>query len=1291
MTAPTADIQEPPNVKKLLNLFLFSIVAFSTPSLLRAQNVSAMTGQVTDVTGANVPGTVIVLTNKAQGLKFTQTVNANGSYRFSDIPPGPGYEATFTHSGFSPLVIKDIYLTVATVRTQDAKLIAGESEQVEVTASNSEVTIDTTDATIGNTFDVKQLNNLPVQQRNDPTALFTLQPGVTDTASVTGARSDQNNVTLDGLDVNDFATGGSTQNNSGVSQGFVIVGHAPIDSVEEFRGTVGGLGANAGPSSGGQFDLVTKSGTNQFHGNINEYHRDPSLVANGWFNNNATPAVPRNHLIQNQFGGNIGGPILKNKLFFFFDYNNSRIISSVSTTRTVPLNTLRAGTIQYINNDATGGLGQITAAQVAALDPRHVGVDTTWQTAFDARFPVSNAAGGDGINSGGYTFNAPDNDYGTNYVGRVDYNLTSTMKMFARFTISRENAVEALNQFPSDPGVTSPFVDRTYAFVIGHNWQIGSHKDNQFFIGETVQKYYYPINPANFNPDGPNWDTTGDGTGPSLTSALNLQPNKQARRVPIPVIGDNFLWTKGSHTWAFGGTFKDILSRDLNVADYNSNQLGMGGHLFALCGPTLGECANGNAALPPTASLRPSDLDENGTNYGDTAVYTYDSAFAFLLGRVANVSSDYNYSLTGTPLPQETGDTRYYRYYQTQLYAADTWKATPNLTISYGVNYQLFSVPYETRGYESVEQFTYNQYMSARIKQSAAGQSGANAVPLITYVLGGKANNGPGLYQPEHHLFAPRVAFAFNPGWDKKTVFNASAGLVYDRTIINAVQFIQDQDSYLFQLTNPIAEGNPQDPYDSIRTDPRLDANNGLSNVAGVGAPTPPKAPYSPFNSTAQCSPNPTPCGLNLGSAFNATIDPSLKTPYSISLNGGMQTLFPGNLVLKMNYAGRLGRRLLAQADANQVLDYADPASGQLYSTALGNVTKQLRAGVAPASVTAQPWFEHLVSGVGTPGTVTAALASSALGPFMLRGDIGDFTQGISYNVAQNIGSAAQFSENTFYTNKGFSSYNALLVTLQKNLSHGLQFDFNYTFAHSIDNVSFFANSEGDTGIGGVGLVCDDIRPRECRANSDFDVTHYITGDVTYQLPFGRHRQFVSSAPIWLNEVIGGWDISGITDWHTGQAWGTNSNAFDASYSNDAPAILVGPLSNVATHVTKLAGGGVNIFANNAAAANSYEGPIGFQIGARNGLRGPRFFNEDLGLAKTFPIYGDRVNAKFRADAFNAFNHPNFALPIENGFNGFDNQDVTNPDFGQITNTVTPPGNLNNGARVLQVSLRLEF
>jgi hypothetical protein len=240
--------------------------------------------------------------------------------------------------------------------------------------------------------------------------------------------------------------------------------------------------------------------------------------------------------------------------------------------------------------------------------------------------------------------------------------------------------------------------------------------------------------------------------------------------------------------------------------------------------------------------------------------------------------------------------------------------------------------------------------------------------------------------------------------------------------------------------------------------------------------------------------------------------------------------------------------------------------------------------------------------------------------------------------------------------------------------------------------VSFFANSSGDTGIGGIGLICDAIRPRECRANSDFDLNQIITADVVYQLPFGKGKEFLSSPSTWMNEIVGGWSVSNINSWHTGQAWGTNSNAFVASYSNDAPGILVGQRTAVATHIQKPAGGGVNLFSNQANAVGSYVGPIGFQIGSRNGLRGPNFFNADFGLAKNFPIYGDRVKADFRADAFNALNHPNFGLPASNSFNGLDEQDVTNSNqFGNISYTVVPSGNLNNGARVLQLSLRVEF
>jgi hypothetical protein len=1263
---------------KVAKLFccIFAMLVLTSLRVCYGQDVSSMTGQVTDTSGAALSGATVTLKNSATGQSYTATTNGQGVYRFSEVTPGEGYSATFSAAGFTPVAVNSIYLQVATVRTQNATLKVGtQAQEVQVTASNSEVTIDTTTATIGNTFDVQALNSLPVQQRNDPIALFTLQPGVTDTGSVTGARVDQNNVTLDGLDVNDFATGNAQQTNnpgSGVTSGFIIVGHAPIDSVEEFHGTVGGLQSNAGPSSGGQFQLVTKSGTNQFHGNINEYHRDPSLVANSWFSNNASPIVPRNHLIQNQFGGNIGGPVLKNKLFFFFDFNDSRIISSELEQRTVPLDSLRAGNVGYLNN--AGGISYLSPAQIQALDPAGIGTSLTWQQGFTARFPHSNNnVTGDGVNSGGYSFNAPDNDYEINYVTRMDYNLNQHMNLWGRFTIARENSVNNPNEFAGDPA-TNPFVDRTYSFVIGHNWVIGTNKTNRVYAGQTVQKYSFP---NSYNPDGSTFLTFGDGTGPSLASSLYLNPNAQARRVPIPVIGDDFSWTKGSHTWQFGGSFKDIKAHFTNVADYNTAYVGLGGYTLSLCGPTPGAC-NG-------PSLRPADISTSG---GTTPDYDYDQAFTYMLGRIGNVNSDFNYNAQGSVLAQLTGDQRYYRYYQTQVYAADSWKVTRNLTLSYGVNYQNFSVPYETRGLESTINTYFDKYFDARIAQSNASITGPTAVPLISYILGGKANNGPPLYQPENHLFAPRFGFAFNPSWDQKTVFNGSAGIVYDRTIIAAVQQIQDADSYLFQQTSPTPLGIPGDPYNSVRTGPRLDSKNGISTV-NIVAPATPKPPYQPFTT------NGVPFGLQNGLAFNATIDPHLKTPYSIAFNGGMQHSFAGDLVMKLSYAGRLGRRLLAQTDANQILEFPDPVSGQLLSQAMANVTQQLRAGATSANVTPQPWFENVI---GTKGCSAACPSYTSFlvanfGPFVQRGDFGDTVQFLADNGAPlNVGSAAQFSENTFYGNKGFSSYNAMLLTVAKNFSHGLNFDFNYTFAHSIDNVSFFANSSGDTGIGGIGLICDAIRPRECRANSDFDLNQIVTADVVYQLPFGKGKEFLSSPSTWMNEIVGGWSVSNINSWHTGQAWGTNSNAFVASYSNDAPGILVGQKSAVATHIQKPAGGGVNLFSNQANAVGSYVGPIGFQIGSRNGLRGPNFFNADFGLAKNFPIYGDRVKADFRADAFNALNHPNFGLPASNSFNGLDEQDVTNSNqFGNISYTVVPSGNLNNGARVLQLSLRVEF
>jgi hypothetical protein len=1245
------------NLAFVASLAIAAVGAISLPAA-RAQNVASITGVITDQTGAVIPDANVTLQNPQTGAAYKTISNAEGSYTLTQIKPGPGYKVEFAHSGFETVVVAGLYMNVDATRVQNARLNIGSAEQtVQVSAADQTVTLNTTDATVGNNFQVQFLNDLPVEDRDSPSALFIDQPGITLDGAVAGARVDQDNVTLDGLDVNDNATG-----NFGS-----IVANAPVDSVQEFRGVTAGPLSSAGEGGGGQFELVTRDGTNAFHGALVEYHRDTDLEANNWFNNNA--GTPRPPLIRNQFGGNIGGPILKDRLFFFFDYNGRRDTLSNLVERTVPMNNFRSGNLSYVN--AGGTISTLNSAQVAALDPRGVGFDSALLSLINQRYPAPNdlsGAYGDTINTAGYRFNAPFPYVEDDYVQRVDYTLNSKMKLFGVGHFTRTNGTQNAIQFPGDPE-TYPFLDQSYSWVVGHTWAISNTKVNQAYYGETYEDYDF----ANtYNPTGITQYGTfgGDGTGGAiLTGPYGSAINAQSRTFPIPMVRDDFNWEKGEHSLTFGGSFKWVSPNNDTILDYNSPTIGLGGYM-----PSL------------NPSLRPADIGSGN------AVPLYDSAFALALAPYTAVGSTYNYNSQGAAVPQGTGAVRDYRYYETELYVGDTWKVTPSLTLSYGLRWQNYTVPYERNGLESVDQFgsesaqnsTFNNYFGARTAQSQAGISGNLAVPLFSYSLGGKANHAPSLYHTDNRNFAPRFAFAYNPSFDRKSVFNGGMGIIYDHTVVNAVLYQQTQYSYLFQagVTQPL--GVPGDPNATLLTDQRF---NGLNNP-----PAPPAAPaitkpFYPF--VAGMGSNAVPNGLANGLAFNEIVDPSLRTPYSTQFNFGWQHEFPQGYILRTTYVGRLGRRLLAQADSDQLIDFPDKASGQLMSKAFANISQQLRAGVNPLNVTAQPWYEDVLppgAGVSYGYPSNTALVAAFLATYVQRGDFADTTQALSGAglLPPNVGMAAQFSENTFYTNKGFSSYNGLLTTLHKNVGYGLQFDINYTWSHSIDNVSVTANT---VAFGGYGFICDVLRPRECRGNSDFDVTNYLNGNFIYDLPFGRGKSFAGSAPRWLDEAIGGWKVSGLPSWHTGLAYFAAANAFVAGYANDAPAILVGSIADLRTHINGGKGGTLYAYTNPLQANADYVGPLGFQIGSRNNLRGPGYFDMDLGVGKAFAVYSERVKLKFRADAFNAFNHPNFSTP---------STDITDSSvqFGVISSTVgtsADPYNGGNGARVLQGALRLEF
>jgi hypothetical protein len=303
------------------NLFTRSaVLKFSLAALLmlfatltRAQDQASITGTVTDASGAVVSGATVILQNPAKSASYKAVTNGLGAYTFVNVAPGPGYKLAVTASGFKSNVTTGIYLNVSATQTVNVKLtVGGAAETVEVSAASENVTLNTTDATIGNNFQVQMINDLPIQDRDNPSALFFQQPGVTSDGAVTGARTDQTHVTLDGLDVDDRGTG----------EFGVVTGNAPVDSVQEFRGVTAGETSNFDSGGGGQFQLVTKSGSNAFHGALFEYNRNTDTEANYWFNNNAGVARPA--LIRNQFGGNIGGPIKHDKAFFFLEYNGRR-------------------------------------------------------------------------------------------------------------------------------------------------------------------------------------------------------------------------------------------------------------------------------------------------------------------------------------------------------------------------------------------------------------------------------------------------------------------------------------------------------------------------------------------------------------------------------------------------------------------------------------------------------------------------------------------------------------------------------------------------------------------------------------------------------------------------------------------------------------------------------------------------------------------------------------------------------------------------------------------------------
>ncbi|MBV8906446.1 MAG: carboxypeptidase regulatory-like domain-containing protein, partial [Acidobacteriia bacterium] len=1090
---------------------------------------TSLRGQITDPSRAPIAQAAVRLVQNETNTTRETSTNNEGLYEFLQLAPG-NYTLTISAPGFALAERSNLALLVNSPATLDVHLqIAGATQRVDVSATAAPM-VNTVDATLGNVFDTRQVEQLPIEARN-VVELLSLQPGVTylgnrvdqdsDTRSgaVNGIRSDQSNVTLDGVDVNDQQHG----------YAFTSVLRNTQDSVDEFRVVTSNATADAGRSAGAQVVLVTKSGTNQFHGSLYEYNRTTDLAANDYFLKtselqNGEPNQ-RAKLIRNVYGGSVGGPILKNRLFFFFNFEGRQDRQAASTVRTVPTASMRAGYLTYPN--ASGGMTTLTPAQIKTMDPLGIGEDSAILSILN-NYPLPNdTTVGDALNTAGYRFAANEKAKYDTYIARLDYNLTSDGRhtLFWRGNLQGDNQGGA-PQFPGQSPATAT-LDDSKGFAAGYNAILKPTLYNSFRWGFTRQ----------------GGQIAGISQQPQVTLSGLDSPIAFTRsnlyHVPVNNFIDDLTWTKANHTIQFGANLRRIDDWDLNYgnsfpsANINSGWLvdsGIGGRGVPFDPPVSG--------FPAVASN--FDLE-------------YTNILMTMVGMVTEGNAVYNYDKNGNTLPVGAPILRDYRWSEFESYGQDAWKMTPNLTVTYGLRWTFLQPPAEAHGNQvgsclisgnTCDPFSLTQYVNDSAAQGAAGGAAIN-VPTLSFAPNGRYNGKPDAWHPEYHDFAPRIAVAWAPdtgnGWlsrilgtKGKSSIRAGYSMFYQHFGAATVDEFNAAGAYGLSSQSSNIPGSV-----SVTSAPRF---TGITDIpAGL---LPPPAPGG-FPAT------PAPDLFYIGWG----LDQQMKTPYSHNIDFSISREFAHNLLLDISYVGNFARQLPEQEDVAMPLDLVDPKSKVDYFTAATMLSKMAHTGVPVQNVQPIPYFENLfgpLAGEGTtpsgsPLTATQVVYNQFLANVgnetyaLYSLDVPDSITGAGLNVSGHSYPSYRFYHSQYsalYTWRtiGTSDYNGLQVTLNKRFSHGLEGAFNYTWSKSFDWTSQ-AERIGSSGGNNGAQIINTWKPSQLRGLSDFNPIHQINANWVFDLPFGRGRAFAANTNGLVNAVIGGWQLNGLFRWTSGFPW----------------------------------------------------------------------------------------------------------------------------------------------------------
>ena len=1225
----------------------------------QTRTTGQIVGTVRDSTGAVIPNAVLVLIDVATGATRETKSGPDGGFVLPNLQPGT-YSLTATAGGFSPVTLEQV--SVQTSRSTDVVIqfqVAGLTEEVRV-QGRTEV-VETTSTTISNTVQNEQIAKLPLQGRNI-LEFALLVPG---SATSAGSRfSEYNglpggaiNITLDGVNNNSarFRSGGTS---------FFVFAPVRLGAIEEVTVSTAGLGAEAGAEGAVQLQFVTKRGSNAFRGQVFDQIRNEKLNANTPVN--SARGIEKTKLRQHEWGANLGGPILRNKLFFFANYEQLYAPGESTQERTLLTQEAQLGVFRYTAAD--NSVRTVNLLDIA----RGAGFPSTIDPFIAAQLQVVNSATSGGnvapenLLTNTFRFineNVPNsNVYPT---ARVDYQVNPNLALRGILNLHWRD-LPRNPQFPGLDPVNAGFTSTYYILSTGADWTISSNVFNQISFG--AQSNYEEFNPGNTLAvySGPGGNIVNWPLG--LTSPVptnNVLPIP--RNNPVYNISNNLTWLKGNHTFTFGGTIRHTYMYET-----------IGGQPPAI---TLGVAA----ADPASAIFNATTIP--GVRTADLANAL--SLYAFLTGRISSVGGNFGID----------EDTKQYRLGPTLrreaqtvggVYAQDQWRVTPRATLNYGLRWEFTGAARNP-----------NELYSSPTPADLFGPSTALFRPgELDGTLNPQIALQPKPYKSDLVNPAPNIGFAWNP--ERRGGF---LGRLLGEAVLRGNFGVNYYDEGL--ITFQTAAGNGPGTLQSVTLTP------GMPGFTPGGLAL--QSTLPPFAVNPASFSFPVPMSDFTFARGHATFDPDVRTPYVLNWTFGYQREIWRDAAIEIRYVGNRGHNLWRSYNINETnifengfLQEFQNAQRNLQINQASGLTGFANNGLAGQSPL--PLFETAFGPRGGQGALPAG-SGFANGTFITQlqqGQAGRLANGLAGNslyLCRLVGNALPacnrlgynaagpypinvFQANPFaagsnmriLTDEASSKYDALQLQFRQRYRNGLSVTANYTYAHArTDRYADSASSELDYRT---------LRDKSLDwGPTVYALRHSFQSYWTYELPFGRDRAFNIGNTV-LDQIFGGWALNGIARIQSGRPFLLTSGRQTVN-QQDAGVVLRGiSVDELQKMVNVRPGPNGNVFffderligpdgrANpDLLAPPTTPGERGQYVY----LYGPGLAAFDLGLAKQFRLPGDR-SINFETLFINAFNTRNTVV----GNTGGATHSIDSTTFGQSTGTAVGPRNV-------QFRLRLNF